>query len=75
MRARLQIGEVVALLGVTPKAIRHYHKRGLLAEPTRSEGGYRLYTASVSGTTCRQRPNRNAPGSPLYWKNIVRPTQ
>ena len=75
MRARLRIGEVAELLGVTPKAIRHYHKRGLLAEPTRSEGGYRLYTAPVSGATCRQRPNLNAPGSPIRWKNIVRTTQ
>ncbi len=41
--ARLTIGEVADLLGITPKAIRHYHELGLLAEPARSEGGYRLY--------------------------------
>jgi DNA-binding transcriptional MerR regulator len=44
--SRLQIGTVAKLLGVTPKAIRHYHKLGLLSEPERTEGGYRLYTAS-----------------------------
>jgi DNA-binding transcriptional MerR regulator len=46
MRAALHIGEVAQLLGVTQKTIRHYHKVGLLAEPERSQGGYRLYTAS-----------------------------
>ena len=44
MRALLTIGEAAKLVGVTPKAIRHYHKLGLLAEPERSEGGYRLYS-------------------------------
>ena len=46
MRAALHIGEVAHLLGVSQKTIRHYHKVGLLAEPERSQGGYRLYTAS-----------------------------
>lgn len=41
----LKIGDTAKLVGVTPKAIRHYHKIGLLAEPARSEGGYRLYSA------------------------------
>lgn len=45
MSTSLQIGTVAKLLGITQKAIRHYHKIGLLAEPPRSEGGYRLYTA------------------------------
>lgn len=44
-RERLLIGEVARLLGITPKAIRHYEKLGLLDEPGRSESGYRLYTA------------------------------
>jgi len=39
------IGEVAGLLGVTPKAIRHYEKLGLIENPERSESGYRLYTA------------------------------
>ena len=41
----LTIGELARLAGVTPKAIRHYHKVGLLREPERSEAGYRLYGA------------------------------
>ena len=39
------IGEVARLLGITPKAVRHYEKLGLLDKPERSESGYRLYTA------------------------------
>ncbi len=46
MRAQLRIGEVAHLLGISPKAIRHYQKVGLLKEPERSSGGYRLYGAS-----------------------------
>ena len=42
---KLTIGEAARLAGVPPKAIRHYHRIGLLAEPERSEGGYRLYGA------------------------------
>jgi DNA-binding transcriptional MerR regulator len=45
MRDRLTIGEVARLIGVTTKAVRHYHKIELLAEPERSESGYRLYGA------------------------------
>lgn len=45
MRERLHIGEVAALVGVSPKTIRYYHEVGLLAEPARTEAGYRLYTA------------------------------
>lgn len=45
MRKLLQIGEVAQLLGITPKAIRHYQKIGLLQEPERSHTGYRLYSA------------------------------
>lgn len=45
MRKQLTIGEAAKLVGITPKAIRNYHRLGLLAEPERSEAGYRLYTA------------------------------
>ena len=45
MRELLQIGEVAKLIGVSPKTIRYYHEIGLLAEPKRTEGGYRLYMA------------------------------
>ncbi len=43
MRTQLHIGEVAQLLGITSKAIRYYHKLGLLKEPERTEAGYRLY--------------------------------
>src|SRR5437879_12380770 len=45
MSTQLLIGEVAKLLGITQKTIRHYHKVGLLAEPQRTESGYRLYSA------------------------------
>ncbi|HEX5416176.1 MAG TPA: MerR family transcriptional regulator [Chloroflexota bacterium] len=46
MREGLLIGETAKALGITPKAIRYYHRIGLLAEPGRSPGGYRLYNAA-----------------------------
>src|ERR1022692_3000978 len=33
--------------GVTVRAVRHYHQRGLLAEPARDASGYRRYDASA----------------------------
>src|SRR5437588_4545004 len=45
MSTQLNIGQIAKLLGITPKTIRHYHKVGLLAEPQRTESGYRLYSA------------------------------
>ncbi|MCP2365393.1 DNA-binding transcriptional MerR regulator [Nonomuraea thailandensis] len=39
------IGRLADYAGVTTKAIRHYHERGLLAEPARDSSGYRRYTA------------------------------
>jgi DNA-binding transcriptional MerR regulator len=41
----LTIGQLAAYAGVTIKAVRHYHKRGLLAEPMRDSSGYRRYSA------------------------------
>lgn len=37
------IGELAALAGVSPRAIRHDHRVGVLPEPARSPSGYRLY--------------------------------
>jgi len=41
----IAIGQLAAYAGVTIKAVRHYHKRGLLEEPARDSSGYRRYTA------------------------------
>jgi DNA-binding transcriptional MerR regulator len=41
----ITIGQLADYAGVTTKAIRHYHERGLLAEPDRDSSGYRRYTA------------------------------
>src|SRR5712691_8178419 len=41
----ITIGRLVAYAGVTIKAVRHYHRRGLLEEPPRDSSGYRRYTA------------------------------
>ena len=41
----VSIGQLAAYAGVTIKAIRHYHRRGLLAEPPRDSSGYRRYRA------------------------------
>ncbi|MFD7427415.1 MerR family transcriptional regulator [Streptomyces sp. NPDC059818] len=39
----MRIGEIAALVGVTPRTVRHYHHIGLLAEPARRANGYRAY--------------------------------
>ena len=41
----LTIGEVARLSGLTVRAVRHYHQRGLLPEPRRDHSGYRRYVA------------------------------
>lgn len=41
----LSIGQLADYVRVTPRAIRHYHALGLLAEPERTASGYRSYGA------------------------------
>ena len=41
----ITIGQLAGYAGVTIKAVRHYHQRGLLAEPPRDSSGYRRYSA------------------------------
>jgi DNA-binding transcriptional MerR regulator len=41
----LTIGQLAAHVGITIRAIRHYHQRDLLAEPVRDPSGYRRYGA------------------------------
>lgn len=43
----LTIGQLAAHVGVTVRAIRHYHARGLLPEPSRDASGYRRYDAQA----------------------------
>jgi DNA-binding transcriptional MerR regulator len=45
MKHMITIGQLAAYAGVTIKAVRHYHQRGLLAEPPRDSSGYRRYSA------------------------------
>lgn len=42
----MQIGQVSKRVGVSVDAIRFYERRGLLAAPPRSAGGFRLYSSS-----------------------------
>jgi len=39
----LRTGEVAEAAGVNTQTLRYYHRRGLLREPRRSNGGHRLY--------------------------------
>jgi DNA-binding transcriptional MerR regulator len=43
----LTIGRLAAYVGVTVRAVRHYHQRGLMAEPDRDVSGYRRYDAQA----------------------------
>ncbi|MFI9543333.1 MerR family transcriptional regulator [Streptomyces sp. NPDC052016] len=40
----MRIGELAEAVGVTTRAVRHYHHLGLLPEPERRANGYRDYT-------------------------------
>ena len=41
----LTIGQLASYAGVTVRAVRHYHAKGLLQEPERDHSGYRRYDA------------------------------
>lgn len=43
----LTISQLAAHVGVTVRAVRHYHARGLLSEPGRDASGYRRYGAQA----------------------------
>jgi DNA-binding transcriptional MerR regulator len=43
----LTIGQLAAYAGVTVRAVRHYHAKGLLPEPARDQSGYRRYDAAA----------------------------
>lgn len=42
----LTISQLACYAGVTVRAVRHYHAKGLLPEPERDHSGYRRYTAA-----------------------------
>ncbi len=44
MQTKMKIGELAKRTGFSTKTIRYYELLGLLAEPERTESGYRLYT-------------------------------
>lgn len=60
----LTISEVARFAGVTVRAVRHYHQRGLLSEPERDASGYRRYDADDVVTLLRIRTLATA-GVPL----------
>lgn len=60
----ITIGQLADYAGVTIKAIRHYHERGLLPEPDRDSSGYRRYTAQDAITLVKIRTLAHA-GVPL----------
>jgi DNA-binding transcriptional MerR regulator len=43
----LTIGELASYAGLTVRAVRHYHAKGLLPEPQRDRSGYRRYDAAA----------------------------
>jgi DNA-binding transcriptional MerR regulator len=43
----LTISQLAAYAGVTVRAVRHYHAKGLLPEPERDASGYRRYDAAA----------------------------
>src|SRR5499427_7821775 len=45
--AMLTIGQLADYVGVTVRAVRHYHQRGLLPEPERDASGYCRYDADA----------------------------
>lgn len=60
----LTISEVADFAGVTVRAVRHYHQRGLLPEPPRDASGYRRYDADAVVALVRIRTLAEA-GVPL----------
>ncbi|MBU3065910.1 MerR family transcriptional regulator [Nocardia sp. NEAU-G5] len=50
MSTGLRTGEVAAAAGVNIQTLRYYERRGLLAEPSRSPGGHRLYPEQAVAT-------------------------
>ncbi|MGD0244131.1 MAG: MerR family DNA-binding transcriptional regulator [Streptosporangiaceae bacterium] len=60
----MRIGELAGLVGISTRAVRHYHRIGLLAEPGRTANGYREYSlARQEADLGRRRPWRRRTAS------------
>src|SRR5260370_9170906 len=66
----ITIGQLADYAGVTIKAVRHYHKRGLLEEPPRDSSGYRRYTAQHAIDLLKIKTLAEA-GVPLAVKELL----
>jgi DNA-binding transcriptional MerR regulator len=64
MGAMLTISQLASYAGVTVRAVRHYHAKGLLPEPERDASGYRRYDAAAVVELVRIRTLADA-GVPL----------
>jgi DNA-binding transcriptional MerR regulator len=62
----LTIGELASYAGLTVRAVRHYHAKGLLPEPERDHSGYRRYDAGAVVELIKIRILAEA-GVPLAW--------
>jgi DNA-binding transcriptional MerR regulator len=60
----LTISQLASYAGVTVRAVRHYHAKGLLPEPARDNSGYRRYNAAAVVELIRIRTLAHA-GVPL----------
>jgi DNA-binding transcriptional MerR regulator len=60
----LTISQLASYAGVTTRAVRHYHAKGLLPEPERDHSGYRRYDAQAAVSLIRIRILADA-GVPL----------
>jgi DNA-binding transcriptional MerR regulator len=60
----LTISQLASYAGVTVRAVRHYHAKGLLPEPERDHSGYRRYDAHAVVELIRIRTLADA-GVPL----------
>lgn len=60
----LTISQLASYAGVTVRAVRHYHAKGLLPEPERDHSGYRCYDAAAVVELVRIRTLADA-GVPL----------
>jgi DNA-binding transcriptional MerR regulator len=61
---RLTISQLASYAGVTVRAVRHYHAKGILPEPERDHSGYRRYDAHAAVELIRIRTLAEA-GVPL----------